>query len=139
MKTEMTLCDEDASAAIAAVRAELVKRGKTGSVAVTDPHGEVIAVLRVFGAALNSMTVATNKAFTAARLRRASVELGRAVRHAETGYDVAYFGDPRYVGFAGGLPVLKDGVVVGAVGVSGLSQVEDDELAAIGVAAILQR
>jgi glc operon protein GlcG len=139
MKTVMTLCDEDASAAIAAVRAELIKRGKTGTVAVTDAHGELIALLRMTGTALNSMTVATNKAFTAARLKRASADLGRAVRHADNGYDVAYFGDGRYVGFAGGQPVVKDGQVLGAVGVSGLTQAEDDELALLGVAAILAR
>ena len=137
MKTETTLTDTDASLAIAAVRAELLKRGKTGTIAVTDAHGEVIALLRMTGTALNSMTVATNKAFTAARLRRASVELGRAVRHPENGYDIAYFGDNRYVGFAGGQPIFVDGAVVGAIGVSGLTQAEDDELALIGVAAIL--
>ena len=139
MITQVCLCDEDASAAIAAVRAELVKRGKSGSIAVVDTHGEIIALLRQSGAALNSMTVATNKAFTAARLRRASVELGRAVRHPEAGYDISYFGDNRYTGFAGGLPVLRDGVVAGAVGVSGLTQAEDEDLARIGVAAILAR
>ena len=135
MKIETTLCDQDASAAINAVRAELIKRGKLGTIAVTDAHGELVALLRMSGTALNSMTVATNKAFTAARLRRASVELGRAVKHPETGYDVGYFGDNRYVGFAGGQPVMKDGHVVGAIGVSGLTQSEDDELALLGVAA----
>ncbi len=139
MKTVFTLCDEDASVAVAAVRAELIKRGKLGTIAVTDAHGELIALLRMSGTALNSMTVATNKAFTAARLKRASADLGRAVRHTENGYDVAYFGDPRYVGFAGGQPVIKDGQVVGAVGVSGLTQAEDDDLAHLGVTAILAR
>lgn len=139
MRMEMTLCDADASAAIAAIRAELLKRGKVASIAVTDPHGELIALLRLSGAALNSMSVATNKAFTAARLRRPSAELGRAVRHPENGYDIAYFGDSRYVGFAGGQPVVRDGQHAGAVGVSGLSQAEDDELALLGVAAILTR
>ena len=139
MKTELTLCDEDASVAIAAIRAELNTRGKRAAIAVTDPHGELIALLRLSGTALNAMTVATNKAFTAARLRRSSAELGRAVRHPQAGYDIAYFGDGRYVGFAGGLPVMKDGYVLGAVGVSGLSQAEDEELAQVGVAAILAR
>ena len=139
MFNELTLCDEDASAAIAAVKAELLKRGKSGVIAVVDSHGETIALLRMRGVAFSGVAVATNKAFTAARLRRPSIELGRAVRHPETGYDVSYFGDARYVGFGGGLPVVKDGAVVGAVAVSGLSQSEDDELAQIGIAAIQAR
>lgn len=139
MITETTLCDEDASVAIAAVRAALIKLGKAGVIAVVDAHGETIALLRMKGAAFGGVTVASNKAYTAARLRRPSAELGRAVRHAESGYDVSYFGDSRFAGFGGGLPVLKDGAVVGAVGVSGLTQAEDDDLARIGVEAILGR
>ena len=139
MITETSLCDDDASVAIAAARAELVKRGKVGVIAVVDPRGEVIALLRMAGAAYSGVTVATNKAFTAARLRRPSMEVGRAVRHPELGYDAAYFGDARYVGFGGGLPVLKDGAVVGAVAVSGLSQADDEEIARIAIAAILAR
>ena len=139
MFNELTLCDEDAGAAIAAVKAELLKRGKSGVIAVVDSHGETIGVLRMRGVAFSGVAVATNKAFTAARLRRPSIELGRAVRHPETGYDVSYFGDARYTGFGGGLPVMTDGAVVGAVAVSGLSQAEDEELAEIGIAAILAR
>jgi glc operon protein GlcG len=139
MLTETSLCDDDATVAIAAVRSELLKLGKPGVIAVVDNHGETIAVLRMKGAAYGGVTVATNKAYTAARMRRTTFELGRGVKHPEFGYDITYFGDPRYVGFGGGVPVLKDGAVVGAVGVSGLSQVEDETLANVGVAAILTR
>jgi len=139
MHSELTLCDEDAGAAIAAVKAELLKRGKPGVIAVVDSHGEIIALLRQKGAALSAATIATNKAFTAARLRRPSSELGRMVSHPETGFDVSYFGDARYVGFGGGMPVVKNGAVAGAVGVSGLTQAEDEDLAKVGVAAILAR
>ena len=51
---------------------------------------------------------------------------------------MAYFGDPRYIGWGGGLPVLVDDQVVGAVGVSGLPESEDMQLAELGVAAILE-
>jgi glc operon protein GlcG len=139
MISQVTLCDENAAVAVAAIKAELTRRGKPGAIAVVDSHGETLAVLRQSGAALSTLPIATNKSFTAARLRRPSLELGRTVRHPETGYDMAYFSDPRYVGFGGGVPVLKDGAVVGAVGVSGLTQNEDDDLARIGVAAILAR
>ncbi len=51
---------------------------------------------------------------------------------------MAYYGDPRYIGWGGGLPVVVGGSVVGAVAVSGLSELEDMELAGIGVAAIVE-
>jgi glc operon protein GlcG len=50
---------------------------------------------------------------------------------------MAYFGDRRYIGFNGGLPVKFNGVVVGGIGVSGLSGAEDERLAALGVEAML--
>lgn len=139
MIDEPTLCDEDASVAIKAVCSELARLGKKGAIAVVDSHGETIAVLRQHGAALSTTTIAINKAFTAARLRRPSSETGRRSRDPEQGFDLAYFGDDRYVGFAGGMPVIKNGAVTGAIGVSGLTQPEDEELAAFGVAAILAR
>ena len=58
------------------------------------------------------------------------------MRHPENGFDIAYYGDPRYVGWGGGLPVRVEGEVVGAVAVSGLTDAEDEELSALGVAAI---
>ena len=137
MRLAKTLSDADARVALDAMRAALADRGKTAVLAVADDHGERIALLRLDGAPLSSVAVATNKAFSAARLRRPSGETGRRVRHPETGFDIAYYGDPRYVGWGGGLPVLVDGAVAGAVAVSGLTDAEDEEIAAIGIAAIL--
>ena len=138
MRMIQTLCDADAQIAITAIRDELVRQGKTAVIAVVDAHGETLALLRMSGAALSSVSVATNKAFSAARLRRPSGETGRRSRHPETGFDISYYGDPRYIGWGGGLPVVVDGAVVGAVAVSGLTDVEDEALAAIGIAAILK-
>ena len=83
--------------------------------------------------------VATNKAWTAARERKPTRELGQAARDPQDGFDMAYYGDPRYVGWGGGLPVIVDGAVVGSVAVSGLPEQEDMELAQIGVAAIINQ
>jgi glc operon protein GlcG len=52
---------------------------------------------------------------------------------------MAYFGDRRYIGWGGGLPVTINGEVVGAVAVSGLSEMEDIEIAQAGVNAILDQ
>ena len=85
---------------------------------------------------LTSILIAANKTWTAARERKSSREIGQAVRDSQHGFDIAYYGDPRYLGWGGGLPVIKDGAVVGAVAVSGLVEAEDIELAQIGVEAI---
>jgi glc operon protein GlcG len=127
----------EAQRAIAVIQKELERRGKAAVIAVADAHGELIALLRMDGAALASIVIATNKAFTAARERKPSREIGQSSRHPETGFDTRYFGDDRYIGWGGGLPVWVDGACIGAVGVSGLPEEVDIELAAMGVAAIL--
>jgi glc operon protein GlcG len=77
-----------------------------------------------------------NKAYSAARERKPSFEIGKAARNTEKGFDIGYFGDPKFTGWGGGVPVVKDGRVVGAVAVSGLPQLEDMELAAMGAGLI---
>ncbi len=72
----------------------------------------------------------------AARERKPTREIGDKVKHPERGHDIAYYGDPKYVGWGGGVPVWKNGEVVGAVAVSGLSSNEDSVLAALGVEVI---
>ena len=134
MRNEPTLEHDEVLAAVDAIRAALAERGRTAVIVVADAHGEPVALLRLDGAPLSSIAVASNKAFTAARLRRPTREVGATLR--ERGTDIAFYGDSRYIGFGGGLPIRVDGVVVGAVAVSGLSDAEDEELAAMGVAII---
>jgi glc operon protein GlcG len=137
MKSLATLSHADAQRALAAIQSELEQRGRAAVITVVDVHGELIALLRLDGAPFPSITIAANKAWTAARERKPSKELGQAARDAVTGFDMAYFGDSRYIGWGGGLPVIVEGQVVGAVGVSGLPESEDIELAQLGVQAIL--
>ncbi len=139
MRSEPTLDHKDAKAAIDAISAELDRRGKAAVAVVVDSHGEALALVRHSGTMLSSIAVATNKAYTAARLRRPSQMVGKRVRDPDNGFDIAYYGDPRYVGWGGGLPVERDGQVLGAVGVSGLPEAEDIELAQLGIAAIEAR
>jgi glc operon protein GlcG len=106
---------------------------KSVVVAVADPHGELIAFARMDGAPISSTRIAANKAWTAARERKPTKEIGEKVRHPEKGHDIAYYGDPRFVGWGGGLPIWRDGFVAGAVAVSGLSSREDIELATLAV------
>jgi glc operon protein GlcG len=137
MNLYTSLGHAEAQRAIQAIQAELVKQGKAAVIAVADAHGELISLLRLDGAPLPSIVIATNKAWTAARERKPSRELGQAARDPVTGFDMAYYGDPRYIGWGGGVPVIIDGAVVGSVAVSGLPEQEDMDLVRIGVAAIL--
>ncbi|HKQ31046.1 MAG TPA: heme-binding protein [Burkholderiales bacterium] len=131
-----TLGHNDAQRAIQAIQAEALKRGKAITVAVGDARGELIGLLRLDGALLPSVTVATNKVFTAARENKTTQQIGQAVRDPKNGFDIAYFGDSRFIGWSGGLPVIINGATVGAVAVSGVTPEEDAELAQIGVTAI---
>jgi glc operon protein GlcG len=137
MQQVTTLGHTEAQRAIQVIQAELQKRNKAAVIAVADAHGELIGLLRLDGAPLPSIVIASNKAWTAARERKPSRELGQAARDPVDGFDMAYYGDPRYIGWGGGVPVIVAGAVVGSVAVSGLPEQEDMDLVQIGVAAIV--
>ena len=122
-----------ASAAVETVAFELIEADLGAAVAVVDAHGELVAFLKTDGCPLASIDNAIHKAFTAAREQVPSGEVGRRSR--EEDFPMSNFGDLRYTGWGGGLPVTVEGSVVGAVGVSGLSEAEDIALASRGVAA----
>lgn len=138
MRQHTSLGHVEAQLAIGTIQAELRRREKAAVIAVADDHGELIGLLRLDGAALQSGVIATGKAWTAAREKKPTYELGQAARDPKTGFDIAYYGDLRAVGWGGGVPVVLDGVVVGSVAVSGLRQEEDMELAGLAVAAIVE-
>jgi glc operon protein GlcG len=138
MHKTLNLGHTEAQRAIQVIQEELERKGKAAVIAVTDSHGELIALLRLDGSPLPPILNAMNKAWTAAREGVPTRDLGQAYRDPEEGFDMAYFGDPRYIGWGGGLPVVVDNQVVGAVGVSGLPEFEDIQLAELGVAAILE-
>ena len=133
MKTTQSIEYADASRAVELIVKKALEMKKAAVVAVADSHGELIAFARMDGAPISSIRIAANKAWTAARERKPTQDIGDRVRHPEKGHDIAYYGDPRFVGWGGGIPVWKDGQVVGAVAVSGLSSSEDIVLASLGV------
>jgi glc operon protein GlcG len=138
MRTTQTLEYSEAARIINAVIAKARGDGQPVVVAVADPHGELIALARMDGVAVTSVRVAANKAYTAARARKPTKAIGDKSRHPEQGFDIAYYGDRRFVGWGGGVPVWKDGELVGAVAVSGLTADEDAALATLGIEAFQQ-
>jgi glc operon protein GlcG len=133
MRTSQTLDYSEAKKIIDLIVEKALQMQKAAVIAVADSHGELIAFARMDGAPISSIRIAANKAWTAARERKATKDIGEKVRHPEKGHDIAYYGDSRFVGWGGGIPVWKDGHVAGAVAVSGLSSSEDVVLASLGV------
>jgi glc operon protein GlcG len=102
-------------------------------VTVVDPEGEAIAFARMDRAGHLPRGMAAKKAYTSARMGADSGAYGERMRKA--GIALADL-DPKFVGFAGAVCLRSGDVVVGAVGVSGRSADEDEQLARVGAAAI---
>jgi glc operon protein GlcG len=137
MRTLQSIDYSEARRALDLIVEKASQMQKAVVVAVADSHGDLICLARMDGAPVSSIRVAMNKAWTAARERKPTREIGEKVKHPEKGHDIAYYGDPKYVGWGGGVPVWKNGEVVGAVAVSGLSSNEDIALATLGVELIV--
>jgi glc operon protein GlcG len=127
MHQTYSLSHADAAKLIEAVREELEKENKGAAIAVADAHGELMAFLRTDGCPLASINIAINKAFTASRERKESRALGDSSR--EKVFPLTNYGDLRYVGWGGGVPIVYHGQVIGGIGVSGLPEAEDMVLA----------
>ncbi|MGZ3183304.1 MAG: GlcG/HbpS family heme-binding protein [Telluria sp.] len=113
--------------AVAHIAAQQQERGQPVALAVCDDHGELLAFLRMDGASLQAGVLAQNKAYTSARDRQATADLGAWSR--SSGRTLNYWTDPRITGFGGGVPVVSAGRVIGAVGISGLAEDDDATLA----------
>jgi glc operon protein GlcG len=130
MNTTHTLSHTDAKRIVATIEAELDKNAEGGAIAVVDEHGELMAFVRRDGCPFTSIYIAINKAYTAARERKPSAEVGRKSR--EDGFPMTNFGELRFVSWGGGIPITHEGKVIGAVGVSGLPEARDIEVATLG-------
>ncbi|MDK4737117.1 heme-binding protein [Rhizobium sp. CNPSo 3490] len=116
---------EEALNAIAAGAAKVREIKQPSSLAVVDLGGNLLAFLRVDDAALSTVQIAQNKAWTALALRSPSGQWMEAVQPNGPLYGLEAVGARPFVVFGGGLPIIRDGKVVGAVGVSG-GPVDDD-------------
>ena len=117
------------------VRAEAGERGLALAVAVVDSSGHVLASQRMDGAALGAMRLAVGKAFTAASW---AAPTGAFTASTQPGGDDWGWNstDSRIVVYAGGLPLLVGGELVGAVGASGGTAAQDEECVAAALAGL---
>jgi glc operon protein GlcG len=118
---------KEATQMIEQVVLEAEKINKHVAVAVCGPEGELISFLRMDEASPASSTIAQNKAYTSARDRKSTKEMGEGM--IAKNRPPAYWGDQRITGFGGGLPILQNSKVIGGIGVSGLSEAEDERIA----------
>ena len=127
---------DGARAALAAARAKSKELGVPVNISVCDEAGNEIAFFRPDGAALLSMGIARDKAYSVAAFNGMPTDKWYAVLDANPALKVGLVHRERLVVFGGGVPVLVDGQVVGAVGCSGGSAEEDAIIAQAGADAV---
>jgi uncharacterized protein GlcG (DUF336 family) len=126
---------EDARRVIAAAEKKAQQIGQPMNIAVADEGANLIAHVRMDGAWLGSVDVSINKAFTA---RAFDVSTKDLAAHAQPGrqfFGIHASNGGRVMIFAGGVPLTRNGKVVGAIGVSGGSGEQDQSVAEAGAAA----
>lgn len=133
MKTKSFLEFADVKTIAAAAEAEALKNNWAVTIAIVDDGGHLLWLQRLDGAPALSSLIGPAKAQTAALGRRDSKVYEDIINGGRT----AFLTVPGVSGLLeGGLPILKDGHVIGAVGVSGVKSNEDAQIAKAGIAAI---
>jgi glc operon protein GlcG len=134
MKTKAYLELADAKLIAAAAEAEAVKNKWAVAIAIVDDGGHLLWLQRLDGAAALTAHIAPAKAHTAALGRRESKVYEDVVNGGRT----SFLSAPLISGMLeGGVPIMKDGMCLGAVGVSGVKSSEDAQIARAGIAALI--
>ena len=133
MKTKHELELSDVKKIAAAAEAEALKNQWAVTIAIVDDGGHLLWLQRLDGAAAVSAHIAPAKAHTAALGRRESKGYEDVINGGRT----AFLSAPALQGMLeGGVPIMKNGQCLGAVGVSGVKSHEDAQIARAGIAAI---
>lgn len=133
MIQRFTLELSDIKAIAAAAEAEALKNNWAVTIAIVDDGGHLLWLQRLDGAAVLSAHIAPAKANTAALGRRES----KIYEDMVNGGRASFLSAPDIKGLLeGGVPIMKDGQCLGAVGVSGVKSSEDAQIAKAGIAAI---
>lgn len=133
MRTQAVLELADVKCMGAAAEAEALRNGWAVSIAIVDAGGHLLWLQRLDGAAPHTAHFAPAKAHTAATSWRESGQLETMINDGRT----AFLSAPFLQGMLeGGLPIVRDGRVIGAVGVSGVKSADDARIARAGIAAL---
>lgn len=126
---------KDAKAVIAAAEKKADEIGQPMNIAVADAGGNLVAHVRMDNAWLGSVDISIKKAFTSRAFDISTKDLATHSQPGEQFFGINASNDGKIMIFAGGIPLKRDGKVVGAVGVSGGSGEQDHSVAEAGVAA----
>ncbi|HPW85178.1 MAG TPA: heme-binding protein [Rhodoferax sp.] len=133
MKTKPVLEFADIKTIAAAAEAEALKNNWAVSICIVDDGGNMLWFQRLDGAAPISAHIAPGKARTSAMGRRES----KVYEDMINGGRASFLSAPTLEGMLeGGVPIMKDGQCLGAVGVSGVKSTEDAQIAKAGIAAL---
>lgn len=131
MKNRPMLTLEDCRKISAAAEAEARKNNWNVCIAILDDGGHLLHLARMDGASPANARIAIEKGRTAAETRRST-----AVWQERIAKRPELLNMPQVTPVQGGLPIMADGVCVGAVGISGVQSHEDEQIAAAGIKAI---
>jgi uncharacterized protein GlcG (DUF336 family) len=130
-QTQPYLNFETASLISDAAQKKAMEEGWNMVIAILDGGGNLISLRRMDGVQIGSIEVAIAKAKSAVYFKRPTKVFEEAMK-AETGGRIATL--PNVVAIEGGLPIFKDGICIGSIGISGASSAQDGIVAAAGIA-----
>ena len=133
MKQKPVLTHDDVARILDHARAEAQANKWSVTIAIVDDGGHPLALERLDGAAPVSAYIATEKARTSAMGRRASGDYEEMIKAGRN----AFLSAPLTAMLEGGVPIVVEGQVIGAVGVSGVKSSEDAQVARAGIASLL--
>lgn len=130
-----TISSDEARRIIEAAAAKAAEIGQPMDIAVVDAGGNLKAHIRMDGANIGSIPISINKAYTAIAFQCETGDLQDATRPDGPIYGLNDAHGGRLVVFPGGIPLVRDGKIMGAIGVSTGTIEQDQEVAEAGVSA----
>ncbi|HEV8606876.1 MAG TPA: heme-binding protein [Tepidisphaeraceae bacterium] len=127
---------EDARKVIAAAEKKAAEIGQPMNIAVVDGGGNLVAFVRMDGAWLGSIDISQKKAWTSRAFDIETKTLSKFSQPGADFYGIHASNNGKVMIFAGGVPLLRGKQVVGAIGVSGGSGKQDQEVAEAGAGVI---
>lgn len=125
---------EHARKIIAAAEKKAHEIGQPMNIAVADAGGNLVAHVRMDGAWIGSVDISIKKAYTSRAFDITTKDLADNAQSGQQFFGIHASNDGKIMIFAGGIPLKKDGKVVGAIGVSGGSGEQDHTVAEAGAA-----
>ena len=128
---------DDARLVISAAEKKAQEIGQPMNIAVVDAGGNLVSHVRMDGAWLGSIDISINKGFTARAFDIETAQLAENSQPGQQFFGIQASNRGRIMIFAGGIPLQRNGSVVGAIGVSGGSGDQDQTVATAGAAAFV--